>query len=372
MDVRNENESRVLVLAPIGRDGRLIAETLCSASICAVTCPDFNALFALLKEGAAAVVVAQEGLSQAAVTSVAAWLTLQPPWSDLPFIVLTSGGKPNSTTISTAQKLEALGNVTLLERPVRPDTIRTSVRAALRARRRQYEMRYHQEKLTHANRDLEQFAHSASHDLREPLRTVSIYSEILTDRYRSKFDADGLLLLDYLRSGAMRMEMLIRDLLAYTQAAAIEDEIQARVEACEQLQIALENLTEAINSSGALVTHDYLPAVAMKGVHLQQIFQNLLGNAIKYRGDEQPRMHVSATLDNGFWRFSVTDNGIGIEPQFRELIFGIFKRLHGSDKFSGTGIGLAICQRITERYGGRIWVESEFGTGSTFFFTVPG
>jgi signal transduction histidine kinase len=371
MDGRNEYEARVLVLAPIGRDATLIAETLCAAGICAVTCPDFNTLFAWLKEGAAAVVVAQEGLSQASVTSVAAWLTLQPPWSDLPFIVLTSGGKPNSTTISSAQKLEALGNVTLLERPVRPDTIRSSVRAALRARHRQYEMRFHQEKLTHANRDLEQFAHSASHDLREPLRTVSIYSEILADRYRSKFDDDGLLLLGYLRSGAVRMEMLIRDLLAYTQAAAIEEETQPRVEACEQLEIALENLTEAINSSGASVTHDNLPAVAMKGVHLQQIFQNLLGNAIKYRRDEKPEMHVSAAIDDGYWRFSVSDNGIGIEPQFRELIFGIFKRLHGSDKFSGTGIGLAICKRIMERYGGRIWVESEFGKGSTFFFTVP-
>ena len=146
---------------------------------------------------------------------------------------------------------------------------------------------------------------------------------------------------------------------------------QPRVEACEQLQIALENLTEAINSSGASVTYDCLPAVAMKGVHLQQIFQNLLGNAMKYRREEQPRMHVSAAIEDGYWRFSVSDNGMGIEPQFKELIFGIFKRLHGSDKYSGTGIGLAICQRITERYGGRIWVESEFGKGSTFLFTVP-
>jgi signal transduction histidine kinase len=371
MEGRNENESRTLILAPVGRDADLIAGTLGAAGIVALICPDFNTLLGSLREGAAAAVIAQEGLSQTAVTSVATWLTLQPPWSDLPFIVLTSGGKPNSTTMSTAQKLEALGNVTLLERPVRPDTIRSSVRAALRARNRQYEMRQHQEKLTHANRDLEQFAHSASHDLREPLRTVSIYSEILADRYRSRLDDDGLLLLGYLRSGARRMEMLIRDLLAYTQAGAIEDEIQPQVEASEHLKIALENLTEAMNSSGACVTCDDLPAVAMKGVHLQQIFQNLLGNAIKYRRDEQPRMHVSATLDGGYWRFSVSDNGIGIEPQFRELIFGIFKRLHGSDKFSGTGIGLAICQRIMERYGGRIWVESEFGTGSTFFFTVP-
>jgi light-regulated signal transduction histidine kinase (bacteriophytochrome) len=169
----------------------------------------------------------------------------------------------------------------------------------------------------------------------------------------------------------MRMEMLIRDLLAYTQAAAIEDETQSRVEASAQLEIALENLTEAINSSGASVTYDNLPAVAMRGVHLQQIFQNLLGNAIKYRREEQPEMRVSAVIEDGYWRFSVSDNGMGIEPQFKELIFGMFKRLHGSDKFSGTGIGLAICKRITERYGGRIWVESEFGKGSTFFFTVP-
>ena len=148
---------------------------------------------------------------------ITAWLSTQPPWSDMPLVVLTSGGKPNVTTSSQARSLEVLGNVTLLERPVRPDTILSSLRATLRARYRQYEMRRHQEKLTYANRDLEQFAHSASHDLQEPLRTVAIYSELLAERSQGVLDDQSQLFLGFLKSGALHMEMLVRDLLTYTQ-----------------------------------------------------------------------------------------------------------------------------------------------------------
>jgi light-regulated signal transduction histidine kinase (bacteriophytochrome) len=167
--------------------------------------------------------------------------------------------------------------------------------------------------------------------------------------------------------------MLVRDLLAYVQASGFEDDAPAEAAAAQQLEIALGNLGEAIATSGALIQHDSLPAVKVKPFHLQQLFLHLIGNAIKYRAAESaPRVHVSATAENGFWRFAVADNGMGIEPQFQEQIFGIFKRLHVNDKFSGTGIGLAICQKIVEQYGGRIQVKSEFGKGSTFFFTLPG
>ncbi|HLG99172.1 MAG TPA: PAS domain S-box protein [Bryobacteraceae bacterium] len=223
-----------------------------------------------------------------------------------------------------------------------------------------------------ANQDLEQFAYSASHDLQEPLRSIKIYGELLTERHGGKLNGEAREFLDYLRTGASRMEMLVRDLLAYTQVTTIEAPSEP-IDAGEALAIALQSLRQAINESGATVTHDPLPAVRMHKTHLRQLFQNLVGNAIKYRSPERaPVVHVSAERQNGAWIFSVRDNGIGIEADYYGFIFGLFKRLHTSEDYSGTGLGLAICQRIVERYRGRIWVESEFGQGSTFRFEIPG
>lgn len=371
MELRTDPESRILVLAPTGRDATLLAGTLSSADMQPAICSGIDELLGHLEEGAAAGLIAQEALSRESLGKIMLWLGTQPPWSDMPFVVMTSGGSPTRETSTQARELEVLGNVTLLERPVRPDTVLSSVRAALRARNRQYEMRRHQEKLTHANRDLEQFAHSASHDLQEPLRTVAIYSELLAERCKGLLDEQANLCLKYMKSGALRMEMLVRDLLAYTQSAGTEESTPDPVDASEQLQGALVNLEEAIRRSGATTTHDPLPAVKMKALHLQELLQNLIGNAIKYRRDEPPRIHVSARREDGYWRLSVADNGLGIDKEFHRQIFGIFKRLHTQEEFPGTGIGLAICQRIAERYGGKIWVESELGVGSTFYFTVP-
>ena len=369
--VRSDPESRILVLAPTGRDASLLAGTLSGANMEPAICSGIEQLVDSLKEGAAAGLIAQEALSREGLDQITEWLRTQPPWSDMPFVVMTSGGRPSRETTTQARELETLGNVMLLERPVRPDTVLSSIRAALRARHRQYEMRRHQENLTHANRDLEQFAHSASHDLQEPLRTVAIYSELLAERCDGLLDEQAKVCLKYMKSGALRMEMLVRDLLAYTQSAGTEEAIPDPVDAGEQLEGALINLEEAIRRSGATVSHDALPAVKMKALHLQELLQNLIGNAIKYRREEPPRIHVSAERDDGYWRISVADNGLGIDQEFHRQIFGIFKRLHTQEQFPGTGIGLAICQRIAERYGGKIWVESELGVGSTFSFTVP-
>ncbi len=227
-----------------------------------------------------------------------------------------------------------------------------------------------EEELRRVNQDLEQFAYTASHDLQEPLRSVKIYSELLKGRYGDKFDGQGLEFLDHVRSGATRMEMLVRDLLAYTRTNLLDKPTEP-MDASEALQIALENLAGAIAESSAKVTFDPLPAVPVHATHLQQLLQNLVGNAIKYRRPEAvPAVHVTAQRRERDWLFSVSDNGIGIEMEFKERIFGLFKRLHG-DEYAGTGIGLAICQRIVERYHGRIWVESEPGRGSTFYFTLP-
>jgi len=222
-----------------------------------------------------------------------------------------------------------------------------------------------------ANRDLEQFAFSASHDLQEPLRSVKIYSELLTQRFSSKLDGQALEFLRYLRAGAARMELLVSDLLAYTQVSKREDGPEF-VDANAALKLVLEGMASSISESGARITSDPLPEVPMHGAQLQQLFQNLIGNAIKYRSPNcAPVIHVAAERQGSGWTFTVTDNGIGIAPEYKEKVFGLFKRLHTNEEYSGTGIGLAICQRIVDQHNGRIWVESEPGRGSAFRFTIP-
>jgi PAS domain S-box-containing protein len=228
-----------------------------------------------------------------------------------------------------------------------------------------------QKELRRANRDLEQFAYSASHDLQEPLRSVKIFSELLSSRYHNKLDGEALEFLGNVRDNANRMEMLVRDLLTYARASTTEKATEL-ADANEALQTALANLAGSIAETSASIEHGSLPQVRVHPVQLAQVFQNLISNAIKYhRPGVAPIISASARLENGNWVFSITDNGIGIEPEYKENIFGLFKRLHTAGEYSGTGIGLALCQRIVERHQGQIWVESEPGKGSTFRFTVP-
>jgi PAS domain S-box-containing protein len=229
-----------------------------------------------------------------------------------------------------------------------------------------------QEDLRRANEDLEQFAFSAGHDLQEPLRTVKIYSELLAQRYGDRLEGDALKFIRYMRNSASRMESLLRDLLTYTQTTQFEVPAHEMADASGALHTALANLSGAISDSGARINADRLPSLRVHATHLQQLYQNLIGNAIKYRSPEGPPVvQVTAERQGESWVFAVSDNGIGIDPAYKENIFGLFKRLHTSDEYSGTGIGLAICQRIVDRYGGRIWVESEPGRGSIFRFTLP-
>jgi PAS domain S-box-containing protein len=228
-----------------------------------------------------------------------------------------------------------------------------------------------QDELRRANQDLEQFVYSATHDLQEPLRTVKIYAELLAKRYGEALDGEAREFVQYVHNGATRMQTLLRDLLAYTRVTKFDKPVQI-ADANEALQAVLSNLAAAVSESGAHITVAPLPSLPVHGTHLQQIFQNLISNAIKYRSPERrPEVHVTAERQNEQWVFAVRDNGIGIDPEYKENIFGLFKRLHTSDEYSGTGIGLAICQRIVDQYHGRIWVESEPGRGSTFRFTLP-
>lgn len=225
--------------------------------------------------------------------------------------------------------------------------------------------------LTRSNLDLQHFAYSASHDLREPLRMVSTYCALLNRRFGGQFGDAGDEYIHYIIEGAERMQKLIDDLLAFTRVSVLERTDPEEVDANLALDTALENLKSVIAASDASIRRTALPYVRVHRFQLQQLFQNLIANAIRYRGNEPPRIQVAAQRNEDHWLFSVQDNGIGIDPQYQEQIFGIFKRLHSAAEYPGTGMGLAICQRVVERTGGRIWVESQLGQGSTFFFTLP-
>jgi PAS domain S-box-containing protein len=223
--------------------------------------------------------------------------------------------------------------------------------------------------LTRSNADLEQFAYVASHELQEPLRMVARYTEMLAQRYKGKLDADADRFIGYVSDGTRRMQQLIDDLLSYSRVGTRGRPFEA-TDAEAVLDEVLRQLKGPIEASGAVVTHDPLPTLAGDRAQVLQLFQNLLGNAIKFRREEAPRVHVSATRMGRDWVFAFQDNGVGIEARDAGRIFGVFQRAHAGD-FEGTGIGLALCKRIVDRHGGRIWVESRPGEGSIFKFTLP-
>jgi len=563
--------SRVLVLAPLGRDAALASGVLKHEHLTAEICADVPELVHKLRAGAGAAVIADEALN-GSIELLSGWVKTQPAWSDFPFIVLTgSRTLPFARMEERFATMQPLGNITLLERPLRSVTLLTVVRAALRARARQYEVEHYLEEsrraeadrmqahareeaaqaridllnhvgeilsaelnldgllpaildagkdlsaadvalffserdvqgtrkfalssasgigleeasallgenglidgalfswkkmmhcsessdtsgandpwlagtarrlslencialpvmshpgavlgvllfgrhsaepfserdervvsslasqaaiaidnarlftmaeqerrrleaarqvLQRSNEELRQFAYIASHDLQEPLRTVGSFTQLLVSRYRGQDSREAAEFAAYIVDGVERMSSLIHDLLQYSSAGG-SNTLPAESTSTEgALAEVVFALSAAIQASGAAVTYDELPKVWVEKHTLITLLQNLVGNAIKYRAEGAPRVHVSANSTDGYWRFSIRDNGIGIPAEYRERIFGIFKRLHGKE-IPGTGIGLAICQRIVQWHGGEIWVESEPGAGSTFFFTLP-
>ncbi|HYP07149.1 MAG TPA: ATP-binding protein [Bryobacteraceae bacterium] len=498
------NEERVLVLAPIGRDAELTAGALRKAGFHSQPCAQVEQLCTCIEEGAAVVIVGEEALTEAAIECISSVLNQQAHWSDLPFVILTAGGRSTELSLSHAQLLERLGHVTLLERPLRIVTMVTAVRAGLRSRRRQYELRgridalrrseerfrsvfehaavgiaifgpdrkfvevnaafteitgytpselvnmsemnithpedeaaarqrhggvgeeqrsvvatekryvrktgeavwvrvstssvhddegrllntislveeitYRRQaeealaaqaaELARSNADLQQFAWVTSHDLREPIRNLIAFSQLLSLRYKDQLDAEGLRALDFIESSSRRMESLVRDLLSYSRVVNAEDRGFMRVSLAGALDWAMSNLEVSLNDARASVVRGDLPDVCGDEVQIVQLLQNLLSNAIKYRGAETPQIYVSGVVREGFVEISFKDNGIGIDPRYHDRVFGLFKRLHGPE-IQGTGLGLAICRKIVERHGGTIRVDSEPDHGANFIFTLP-
>jgi signal transduction histidine kinase len=569
--VNEISRTRVLILAPIGRDAELARAVLEREQLTAQICRSVDELVSGLREGAGTAVIADEALN-GNIPLLHDWLKTQPAWSDFPFIILTGGKALQGDMQKRFALMQPLGNITLLERPLRSITLRTVVRAALRARARQYEVEHHIEEsrqaeadkaeayareeaaqaqigllnhvgeilsaelnldtllpaiveagtdlsgadvgmffsddvvegarkfalrcasglplaeasallgehalmdgtqfswkkmlrcselgespfetndawihavakrlslgncialpvmsrpgavlggllfgrrsaepfserdesvagslasqaaiaidnarlftmaeqerrrleaarqvLQRSNEELSQFAYIASHDLQEPLRTVASFAQLLVSRYGNQGGPEAAEFVAYIVDGVERMSSLIHDLLQYSSTSASKTLPTDPTSTEGALAEVLFALSASIDASGAAITYDPLPQVWVEKRALITLLQNLIGNAIKYRGQDPPRIHVSVEPAGANWRFCVRDNGIGIAPEYHARVFGIFKRLHGKE-IPGTGIGLAICQRIVQWHGGEIWVESEPGSGSVFFFTLP-
>ncbi len=248
--------------------------------------------------------------------------------------------------------------------------VSAAIRDATERKEAQDRLELYAKQLQRSNLELQQFAYVASHDLQEPLRAVATFCDLLRRRYRGRLDEEADQWIEFAVDGARRMQTLIQDLLAYSRLESRAGPI-APVDCEAVFGRAVANLGSAIEETAACITHDPLPTLEGDFGQLVQLFQNLLGNAIKFRSSEPVRIHVSAEQSGDGWRFSVRDNGIGLDPKYAERIFELFKRLHPADEYPGSGIGLAICRKVVERHGGRIWVQSQPGVGSTFYFTIP-
>jgi signal transduction histidine kinase len=285
-------------------------------------------------------------------------LRADPESQRLPIIFLTASCRADADVVTGLES----GADNYLREPVDPTVLVATVRALLRAREAE-------EVLIRSNEQLRRFAYVVSHELQEPLRMVKSYTQLLAARYKGQLDKEADDFISYSIQGASRMETFIRDMLSYSQAA--EGGLELKPTTCKAvLEWSLLELDGSIRESGAEITHDALPEVMCDPMRLAQVFNNLIGNGIKYRSQERPRIHISAVDDGEMWRLSVRDNGVGIDPKYASTVFTLFKRLHGREK-AGSGVGLSICKEIVEHHGGQIWVESQPNQGSTFHFTLP-
>lgn len=257
------------------------------------------------------------------------------------------------------------------ERRARKQAEQLLEQKSLELYQRNEELQHKAELLARSNTELEQFAYIVSHDLQAPLRTIAGFSQLLTKRCRDRLDADGLEFLGYIDGGAKHLHRLINDLLEYSRAGRREYRLEA-VDSQALMDELRQQMHASLEQRSAELTYSNLPQVQADRSHLQRLLQNLVDNGLKFQpAGAQPRVDISTTDLGAQWQFSVRDNGIGIKPEYQQKIFGVFTRLHSEDEYPGTGVGLPICQKIVERHGGRLWLESQPGAGSCFHFTLP-
>ncbi len=363
---------RALLLEDNAADAALVVRALCKDGfdVTADVVQDEAGFTQALRTNAPEIVLADYNLPN--WTGMEALKVLRSEGHDIPMI-LVSGAVGDVTAVECIK--QGATDYVLKDGLARlPEVIRRALREKnerdLR-RKMEDDLDRKVDELARSNADLEQFAYVASHDLQEPLRMVTAYTQLLGERYRGKLDENADKFIGYASEGAQRMQVLIKDLLAFSKIGR-DSAASGSVDCNAVIAEVVLALDTTIQESGATVTHEKLPAVWADRTQVAQVFQNLISNAIKFRGIKSPVISAQAEKADQLWQFSVSDNGIGIAPEYAENIFVVFQRLHARSEYAGNGIGLAICKKIVERYGGRIWVESQTGSGSTFKFTLPG
>jgi signal transduction histidine kinase len=368
---QDETPLRVLHVEDNGLDAELVAHALRKGgfAVSVAVAQDKAGFERQLHAHHPDIVIADYNLPQ--WTGMEALAVLRSDGSDIP-LILVSGAVGHVTAVDCIKR-GATDYVLKDELARLPEAVRRALQEKhLLASRRKAEedLARKVEELARSNADLEQFAYVASHDLQEPLRMVAAYTQLLSERYAGNLDDNADKFLGYAREGALRMQTLIQDLLAFSRVGR-NGAVPGPVDCEAVVKEVLLSLGPAIQESGAVVTHTTLPTIVADRSQMSQLLQNLIGNAIKFRGQEAPMISLAAERVGSDWLFSVSDNGIGIAPEYAANIFVVFQRLHGRTEYPGNGIGLAICKKIVERDGGKIWVEAQPAHGSIFRFTVP-
>lgn len=371
---------RVAVWVGSKADARVIEGLLSEEHAEAFLCECEETIGDCIARGVDALIVTDEVLPKSPAGALPNALG-SPELVDIPVLLVAPGGQ--DAQLASAATDHFL-NLLLLDRPVNLLALKNAIRLALRTRARQLQIKELLEEreravehlqrlvndLARSNQDLERFSYAVSHDLREPLRQIKGFADLLMRRYEKTLDQDAKEYLTFITEGGSRMETLIDDLLQFSRIGR-EPDTSGEVDLGRTVEAAVANLKSRIEESGATITCPAVPLVQGNRTLLVQVFQNLIGNAIKFRKEEPPEVEIGARPEPPGWLVWVRDNGIGFPQENAESIFQVFHRLHGRGQYSGTGIGLAICRRAVESHGGRIWAESEPGKGSTFYFTLP-
>jgi signal transduction histidine kinase len=394
MNSHRVNESRVLVLAPTSQDANLTVDLLARENVPAAICRDMADLVHKFEAGCGAILLAEEILGSTSVALLVETLSQQPSWSDVPITIITSAGEFGQSRLRRLGVFGPSGNVTLLERPFRRLTLLSTLEVALRSRRRQYQVRDLLEEREQAQKnlrehattleqkvdertaelnekvaELESFSYSISHDMRQPLRAMQAFAQILTEDYGDRLDERGRKYLERIRSAAVRLDHLIRDVLTYSRITRSNSPFVV-IDLDKLLREVVDGYPELRRAR--IEISNSLAFVRGHEVPLTQCISNLLGNAVKFvEPGEEPKVHVWTDHRDQFVRLWIEDEGIGIAPEDRERIFQIFSRVHHEKAYEGTGIGLSIVRKAIERMGGRVGVESELGKGSRFWIELP-